>query len=193
MGHILRVNNLVCGYERKEVLKKVSFSVEEGSFLGIIGPNGSGKTTLFRAITRVLRPYRGEIFYKEKAISRIPRRELAREVAVLPQALSITFSYSVEEFVLMGRFPYLGRLEKAKDVDLKIVEKAMSLADVQPLRGRMISELSGGEKQRAILAQALAQEPKLLLLDEPTSHLDIGHQIEILDLVRSEERRVGKV
>lgn len=189
MGYILKVNNLVCGYEEKKVLKGLSFSVEEGSCLGIIGPNGSGKTTLFRAITRVLKPYQGEIFYKEKTISRIPRRELAREIAVLPQALSITFSYSVEEFVLMGRFPYLGRLEKAKEVDLEIVEKAMTLADIRSLRERRVSELSGGERQRAILAQALAQEPKLLLLDEPTAHLDIGHQIEILDLVRNLNRK----
>lgn len=184
MGDILRVSDLVCGYDREDILKGISFSVEEGSFLGIIGPNGAGKTTLFRAIARVLKPYRGEILYKERALSRIPRRDLAREVAVLPQVLSITFSYSVEEFVLMGRFPYLGRLEKEKKVDLEIVERAMALADVLSLRERKVWELSGGERQRVILAQALAQEPELLLLDEPTAHLDIGHQIEILDLVR---------
>ncbi len=188
MGYILRVNELVCGYENEEVLRGISFSVNEGSFLGIIGPNGSGKTTLFRCITRGLKPYRGEIFYKEKSLNRIPRRELAREVAVLPQLLSIPFPCSVEEFVLMGRFPYLGRLESAKKVDLETVEKAMVLADILPLRERRVSELCGGERQRVILAQALAQEPELLLLDEPTSHMDIGHQIEILDLLRKLNR-----
>ena len=192
MGDILRVSELVCGYEGNEVLKGISFSVEEGSLLGIIGPNGSGKTTLFRAIARVLKPYRGKIFYKNESVNRIPRRELARKIAVLPQMLNIAFSFSVEEFVLMGRFPYLGRLEKARGTDLKIVEEAMNLADVRFIRERKISELSGGERQRVILAQALAQEPELLLLDEPTAHLDIGHQIDILDLVRklNRERKV---
>ncbi|NOX96798.1 MAG: ABC transporter ATP-binding protein [Nitrospirae bacterium] len=188
MGYILRVSGLVCGYGEEEVLKGISFSVAEGSFLGIIGPNGSGKTTLFRCITRVLKPYRGEIFYKGKSLNRIPRRELAREVAVLPQMLSIPFPCSVEEFVLMGRFPYLGRLERGKRADLEMVEKAMVLTDILPLRERRVSELCGGERQRVILAQALAQEPELLLLDEPTSHMDIGHQIEILDLLRKLNR-----
>ncbi len=188
MGNILRIAGLACGYGDKEVLKSISFSVGEGSFLGIIGPNGSGKTTLFRAVTRILKPYRGEIFYKERALARIPRRELAREVAVLPQMLSIPFPCSVEEFVLMGRFPYLGKLERAKRADLEMVEKAMVLSDILAFRERKVSELSGGERQRVILAQALAQEPELLLLDEPTAHLDIGHQIEILDLVRKLNR-----
>ena len=188
MGYILRVNELVSGYENKEVLKGISFSVAEGSFLGIIGPNGSGKTTLFRSITRVLKPYEGEIFYKGKSLNRIPRRELAREVAVLPQMLGIPFPCSVEEFVFMGRFPYLGRLERTKRVDSEIVEKAMVSADILSLRERRVSDLCGGERQRVILAQALAQEPELLLLDEPTAHMDIGHQIEILDLLRKLNR-----
>lgn len=181
---LLRVDDLICGYGDVKVLKGVSFSVKRGSFLGIVGPNGAGKTTLFRTITRILKPWRGKIFYCGQELNRISSRDLAKEVAVLPQILEIPFSFSVEQFVSMGRFPHLRRFERLKRHDLEVIENAMVLSDVLPFRERRISELSGGERQRAILAQAFAQEPRFLLLDEPTAHLDIGHQVEILDLIR---------
>ena len=181
---LLKVNNLVCGYNGKEIIKGISFSVSEGEFLGVIGPNGAGKTTLLKALTKVLKPYRGDILYCGRNISNLSAGELAREIAVLPQILEIPFSFTVEEFVLMGRFPHLKRMEKPKTHDLEVVEKVMEQAEVLPLRKRKINQLSGGERQRVLFAQALAQEPHLFLLDEPVSHLDIKHQVEILDLLK---------
>lgn len=191
MGNLLEVRNLVCGYGQKEVLEGISFSVKEADFLGIIGPNGAGKTTLFRAITRVLKPWKGQVIYNGRNILRVSPRDLAREVAILPQILEISFSFSVEEFVLMGRFPHLGRFERLREKDRRVADQAMALADVAQFRDRKIFELSGGERQRVILAQGFAQQPRLLLLDEPTAHLDIGHQVEILDLVKKLNRETA--
>ncbi|MFH1504447.1 MAG: cob(I)yrinic acid a,c-diamide adenosyltransferase [Candidatus Omnitrophota bacterium] len=188
---MLQIKNLTCGYEEKEIIRDVSFSVREGEFLGIIGPNGSGKTTLFRAITGILRPWKGGIQYKGEHISKISTREFSREAAVIPQILEVPFAFTVEEFVLMGRFPYLGRFEALRAKDLEVLEEALALTDIAGLRQRKISELSGGERQRAIFAQGLAQEPSLLLLDEPTAHLDIAHQVQILDLVKRLNREKG--
>ncbi|UCB57240.1 MAG: ABC transporter ATP-binding protein [Candidatus Omnitrophota bacterium] len=184
--NILEVKDLRCGYdcERGAVIKDISFSVREGEFLGVIGPNGAGKTTLFRAVSGALRPWEGNVFYKDKEICRIGPRDFASQVAVMPQMLEITFSFSVEEFVLMGRFPHRTRFSALREKDLAILEEVLRLTDTFSLRRRKILELSGGERQRVLLAQAFAQEPQLLLLDEPTLHLDISHQVQILDLVR---------
>ena len=181
---MLNIKDLLCGYDVREVIKNISFSVKKGDFLGIIGPNGAGKTTLFRTITRILKPWKGNISYKDKETSRISPRDFAREVAVIPQILEVPFAFSVEEFVLMGRFPHTGRFEALRQRDYRVLEDVLNLTDIFSFRKRKISELSGGERQRVILAQGLAQEPQLLLLDEPTSHLDIAHQVQILDLIR---------
>jgi iron complex transport system ATP-binding protein len=184
MGALLEVKNLSCGYDENEVINGISFTIEEKDFLGIIGPNGAGKTTLFRALTRILKPLRGTVHFQGRNLADVPRRETAKEIAVLPQMLDTCFSFPVGEFVQMGRFPHLKRLERHGKSDREAVDGAMSLAGVLPLRHRLISELSGGERQRVLIAQALAQQPWLLLLDEPTTHLDIGHQVEILDLLK---------
>jgi len=189
--NILQTTNLTCGYGQKQVIKDISFSVKEGEFVGVIGPNGAGKTTLFRAVTGVLRPFKGQVLYKGREISKISPREFAREAAVIPQILDVPFSFTVEEFVLMGRFPHLGRFEALGERDSKALEEALSLADISDLRERRISELSGGERQRAVFAQGFAQEPCLLLLDEPTAHLDIAHQVQALDLVKKLNRQKG--
>lgn len=181
---VLKVKNLSCGYDAREIIKNVSFSVKEGEFLGIIGPNGAGKTTLFRAITKVLNPWKGSILYKDKDIFEISPRDFARDVAVIPQILEVPFAFSVEEFVLMGRFPHTGRFEGMGKRDYKVLEDALKLTDTSSLRERKTCELSGGEMQRVVLAQGFAQEPRLLLLDEPTSHLDIAHQVQVLDLIK---------
>lgn len=188
---LLEVDNLVCGYDKREVLREVSFQVESGDLLGIVGPNSAGKTTLFRTIIRVIRPWRGKILYRGKALEKISQMELAKEVAVLPQVIEIPFPFTVSEFVAMGRFPHLRRFERLKGHDLEAIDRAMELADILHLQERRINELSGGERQRAVLAQGFAQEPRLLLLDEPTSHLDIGHQVEILDMIRKLNREWG--
>lgn len=181
--NLLEVRDLVCGYDGEEVIKGLSFSVQSGEFLGILGPNGAGKTTLLRAITGVLKHSSGKIYYQEKELLKIPVRKVAREIAVLPQILEISFSFSVEEFIRMGRFPHRGRLEGFRKEDEIAVEKAMEMTGILNLKSKSVNQLSGGERQRVLLAQALAQEPQLILLDEPTAHLDIKHQVEILDLL----------
>jgi len=191
MGNILEIKNLVCGYVEKEIIKQVSFSAKEGEFLGIIGPNGSGKTTLLRSITGLLKYWEGEVLYNGRNISKIPLREFAQNVAVLPQILNINFSFTVEQLVLMGRYPYLKKFQSISKKDLDIAKNSMSLTDISHLTERRVGELSGGEWQRVLIAQALTQEPKLLLLDEPTTHLDITHQIETLDLVKKLNEEKG--
>jgi iron complex transport system ATP-binding protein len=182
--NILSVKNLFCGYSNNTIIKNISFDVKEGEFLGIIGPNGSGKTTLFRAISGILKPFEGEIRYKNYLINKVSSLFLAREVAVIPQLLEIPYSFEVEEFILMGRFPHNGRFQRFSKKDYEILESVVNLTDIASIRNRKMSELSGGERQRVIIAQGFIQEPRMMLLDEPTSHLDITHQIKILDLLK---------
>lgn len=191
MGVILRVEDLVCGYGDADVITGITLSVREGEFLGIIGPNGSGKTTLFRAIAGLIAPRKGRIIYKGRDTSAVSRAHLAEEVAILPQFLEANFPFTVEEFVMMGRYPHMSRLSRETPQDRQAVDKALAATGTVSLRGRRISDLSGGERQRCLLAQGLAQEPTLLLLDEPTAHLDIGHQIEALDLLSRLNREEG--
>ena len=186
----LEAASLHCSYEDKEVLSGLSFTVEEGEFVGIIGPNGAGKTTLFRAITRVLKPRQGKIYYRGIDIEEY--RGLERDIAAMSQFMDEPFSFSVEDFVMMGRFPHVKRFGEPGQKDLDVVNEALEITDTLAVRSRKVNELSGGEKQRVYLAQALAQAPKLLLLDEPTAHLDIGHQIEVMDLIQklNKERNI---
>jgi iron complex transport system ATP-binding protein len=188
---MLKISNLSSGYRDKEVIKNISFEVKQGDFVGIIGPNGSGKTTLFRTLTKVIPEYRGLAMYKNKEIKNWQVRALSREIAVVPQFLFMTFSFTVYNFVALGRSPYLGRLEPLSTRDKEIIEHSMYTTECSHLGDRIVTELSGGELQRVFLAQALAQEPKLLLLDEPTSHLDIGHQVEILHLLKQLNQQSG--
>jgi iron complex transport system ATP-binding protein len=186
---MLQVKGLSCGYGKRVVLHGVSFGIERGEFVGIIGPNGSGKTTLLRAINGFLRPFQGTIALEGREIRHMDRRELAQRVAVVTQSPQTAPPFSVEEMVLLGRIPHWGRfqlLETAKDVGKG--ERAMHLAGIAHARDRQMGELSGGEQQLALVARALAQEPRLLLLDEPTAHLDIGHQSQIMDLLRQLNR-----
>lgn len=181
---MLEIKNLTCGYDSKFVLQDIDFKIDRGEFLGLIGPNGSGKTTLLRAITRVLTPRKGSIIFCGKNIARIGFRELAREIAVVSQNFETSFM-TVEEFVLLGRIPHYERLQflEAKK-DIETAEKCMRLTDTFRLKDCLLNEISGGERQLALIARALTQKPKLLLLDEPTAHLDITHQVEILDLIK---------
>ena len=184
MGTLLKVEDVFGGYTKEAVLKRVSFEISQGEFLGIIGPNGSGKSTLLRLMTRVLLPQKGKILFENKDITKIKLKELCRKIAFVPQDTLINFSFSVEEIVLMGRIPHLKRLQLETQKDFLIAQKSLSSTDILHLNDKKIDQLSAGERQRVIIAKALAQEPILLLLDEPTSHLDIGHQIQILDLLK---------
>jgi len=188
----LKVLNLSFSYPSRPILNEITFEVKSGTILGIVGPNGAGKSTLIRTIAKNLPMQKGAVFLDKKDLSLMSNKELAQNLAVVPQEADVNFGFTVEEVVLMGRTPYLKRLQSEGKKDYEIAKEAMKATKVWDLRGRYITELSGGEKQRVILARALTQEPKILLLDEPTSHLDINHQMEMLSFLRSLTRE-GKL
>jgi len=184
MGILLKIKNLYGGYRKKDIIRGLSFEVNEGDFFVIIGPNGSGKTTLFRLATRVLKIKSGNIIYKGTDILHMRLKEFCSRVAFVSGDISAGFPITVMEFVLMGRIPHLKRLQFETKKDIEIAQEKLILADALHLKDKCIDELSAGERQRVVIARALAQEPELLFLDEPTSHLDIGHQVQILDLLK---------
>ncbi len=189
MDALLKINNLSGGYHKETIIKDISSETKKGDFIGIIGPNGSGKTTLLRLISKVLPPQNGNITFEGKDIANMDLREFAQSVAFVAQDTIVNFSFSVLEIVLMGRIPHLKRLQLETKEDYLIAERSMTMTDTSGLKEKRIDELSSGERQRVIIARALAQEPLLLFLDEPTSHLDIGHQIQILDLLKRLNRQ----
>jgi iron complex transport system ATP-binding protein len=186
---MLTVRNVTAGYAEKPVLKDIAVKVAAGEFMGLIGPNGSGKTTLLRVISGVLPPRQGEVCLRGRKLREMTRREVAKIAAHFLQDRVSGLAFSVREMVLMGRSPHLPRFGRESQRDLDIVERAMDFAGVSHIADRPVTEISGGERQRAFIAMCLAQEPQLLLLDEPTSHLDIGHQLSILNLIKSLNRR----
>ncbi len=188
---ILSIENVSGGYGAADVVRNVSLSVPEGSILGLIGPNGSGKTTLLRLAGKALKPRAGRVRFRGRDISAVPLREFCREVAFVPQDIEVNFSFTVMELVLMGRIPHLRRLRSETALDVRIAEEALEETDSIHLREKMADELSAGERQRVVIARALAQQPRLLFLDEPTAHLDIGHQVQALDLLRRLNRERG--
>ena len=185
---MLEVKNLVCGYNNKFILKNINFELKNKEILGIIGPNGSGKTTLLRAISKIIKQQAGQIIFEGKDIKKTGLNELAKKMAVVMQfsvASESYFNMTAEEIVQLGRTPFHSRLQFSETKqDEKIVEHAMLLTETFNLRNRPILELSGGERQLVFIARAIVQQPKLLVLDEPTAHLDIAHQIRILDLTK---------
>ena len=180
----LRISSIDCYYGSIKALDNVAFSVREGEFVGILGPNGSGKTTLLRAISRTLKPRVGTVLLDDTSIYDMENREVAKNVAVVPQETIATFDFTALDIVLMGRTPYIDRFRQESREDLAIVKRVMKLTNTWHFAERLVNELSGGEKQRIIIARALTQEPQLLLLDEPTTHLDISNQLEIMDLIK---------
>lgn len=184
MKPLLRIDNVSAGYYNEDIIQGVSLDVFARDFIGIIGPNGSGKTTLLRLCSKILHPRQGGIHFDGKDILVMDLKEFCRQVAFVSQDISTNFSFGVRELVLMGRIPHLKRLQFETKNDIEIAEKALILTGSEDLKDKMIDELSAGERQRVLIARALAQEPVLLLLDEPTSHLDIGHQIQVMDLLK---------
>jgi iron complex transport system ATP-binding protein len=181
---VLSVDGVECRYGSVKILEDVNFTVNEGDFVGIVGPNGSGKTTLLKSISRTLKPYKGTIILDKSDIYNLKSVELAKQMAIVPQESNIGFSFTALDIVLMGRNPHMKRFQMESESDLTIVRKAMNRTNTWHLADRPINELSGGEKQRVVIARALAQEPKVLLLDEPLTHLDMINQLEIMDLVK---------
>jgi iron complex transport system ATP-binding protein len=181
---LLNVDGVECRYGSVKVLDDVSLSVKGGDFVGVLGPNGSGKTTLLKSISRILKPHKGTILLNEADIYSLKSTDVAKQLAVVPQDTSIGFNFAALDIVLMGRNPHMKRFQMESEADMVIARKVMKLTNIWHLAERPINELSGGEKQRVIIARALAQEPKILLLDEPLTHLDIVNQLEIMDLVK---------
>ena len=180
---LLNCRNVSAGYGDRLILENVTFSVQEGEFVGLIGSNGTGKSTLIKCISGLLPLKSGEITICGKAHSRLKNRERARLVAVVPQSYHVEYDFTVEDIVMMGRNPYLGLRKKESQEDYEIVKNAMEMTNTEMFRGRLYNELSGGERQRVILARAIAQKPQIILLDEPTSALDVHHQIEVMELI----------
>jgi len=180
---VLEARGLGFAYGGNTVLEDVSLDLRSGEMVGIVGPNGSGKSTLLRLLSGVLSPAQGEIRIHGRALSSYSRRDLSRAIAVVPQDTVVEFPFSVGEVVLMGRSPHLGGFAFEGARDLEIARDAMVRTGVLELAQRSIHEISGGERQRVIVARALSQEAVILLLDEPTAFLDIRHEVEIYDLL----------
>ncbi|HWC32573.1 MAG TPA: ABC transporter ATP-binding protein, partial [Actinomycetota bacterium] len=181
---LLALSGVAAGYHGRPAVIDVTLAVREGEVVGLIGPNGSGKTTLVRVASRVLRPFAGRVEVAGRDLFAMSARDAARLVAVVPQETAPVFAFTALEIVLMGRSPYLPAWGSGSPRDFRRAREAMALAGVDELAERTIDELSGGEKQRVVLAQALAQDAPVLLLDAPTTHLDPGHILGVLAAVR---------
>jgi iron complex transport system ATP-binding protein len=180
---ILQLTNVSFAYHKEPVVQRMSLSVEPGEFIGILGPNGSGKSTLLKMLGGILKPDAGTVLLKGKDLREYNRKILAQSIAWLPQEHSMAFSFRVDEIVLMGRHPYLSPMTFEGQKDYDIADQAMRTTDTTHLSDRQFTDISGGEKQRVMMACAIAQEPEVLLLDEPTTALDIKYQLEIISIL----------
>jgi iron complex transport system ATP-binding protein len=187
----LRLEGATVGYRGGPVVHAVDLDLPAGGFVGLIGPNASGKSTLVKAMSRVLRPTVGRVTLEGEDLWRLPPMSVARQVAAVAQELPPAFPLVAQELVLMGRLPHLRRFQGEGPRDLAAARRALSLTGTLSLADRSLAELSGGERQRLAIARALAQDPKYLLLDEPTAHLDINYKVELLDLLRRLNRVDG--
>jgi cobalamin transport system ATP-binding protein len=188
---MIEVNSVSFRYHEDWVLQDVSFRVEKGEFVGVIGPNGSGKTTLLKILYRLLSPQKGEILFELVPMKKMDRTDIAKRIAVVAQETHLLFPFSVFETVLMGRSPHLGHLMFENEKDVELTKKALEWTKMLPFSERSMDELSGGERKRVFIARALAQEPEVILLDEPTANLDIHHQMDFLDLILTLNRERG--
>lgn len=199
-GPAYALRDVTFGYDTRfrdnseSVLKAVTCSIDSGKILGILGPNGSGKSTLLKLLARVLRPRSGTVELFGEPLSRLSQAEVARQVALVPQETMQIFPFTIAEMVLMGRFPHhqgYGGWHWEDADDWRIAHQAMEDLDVTHLGSRLVTDVSGGERQRAVIARALTQEPQVLLLDEPTAFLDLHHQLDIARILRSLNRERG--
>jgi len=185
----LKIKGITFKYASEPVLKKVTMELGEGEILGLIGPNGAGKSTLIKCIDKILKPVNGSILLDGQEIKKMTRREIAKHIGYVPQASPGCFPVTVFDMVLMGRYPRTGW--GSSDRDIEKVAEVMELLKIERFTLRNFNTLSGGEKQKVMLARALAQEPEVLLLDEPTSNLDIKHQLEVMDVIRDVVKQKG--
>lgn len=190
--NLIKIKKLDWHYGENKVLDDISLNLHNCGFYGIIGPNGSGKTTLLKNISRSLEPKKGTVFFNEKDITEYSNKELAKKISYVPQNTNLEFEFSVMDIVLMGRSPYVKRFQAENANDIGIAKRAMEITNTWHLKEKNIGMISGGERQRAIIARALAQQTNIMLLDEPVSQLDIQHQIEILEMLKklTEEKKL---
>lgn len=189
---MIKIHNLKGGYTTSPIIHDVNLEIKQGEFFALLGPNGSGKTTLFRLITGQLPIIAGDICISEKNISSLSKVEKAKKMAVLTQEANVSFDFTVEEIVSLGRYPHQkGILKQLSKADWNVIENVMEITNIYHFRKKTFRMISGGEKQRVLLAKALAQEPEILLLDEPTNHLDIKHTFQMLDLLKERQRTMG--
>jgi len=187
---LLDVDHIYCGYQQKTILENITFQILHSELVSIIGPNGSGKTTLLKTISRLIKPHNGTIRLNGINIQKLPLNQLAQQMAVVSQIVEPIY-ISVESYVLMGRLPYFKKFQFFESkADIHIAENCMKRIGVWDIRHALMNELSDGQRQLAAIARAMAQEPILLLLDEPTAHLDIAHQIQILNLIKKMNREL---
>ena len=189
---LYQINRLSFGYGAYGVFQDLDLEIPGGRFVAVVGPNGSGKSTLLDLLLGNLMPDGGGIRFMGQDLSGIPRRELARRLALVPPDFASEFPFSVEEVVMMGRHPHISRFAAPKDEDFAAVEAAIQVLDLHGLRRKTVTELSSGEKQRTALARALAQDTPLLLLDEPTANLDVSHALNALGLLKNLVRNKGR-
>ncbi|TQS81807.1 MAG: ABC transporter [Methanomethylophilus alvi] len=187
----LRAEGLHFRYREKPVLDGADLDIREGEVFGILGPNGCGKTTLLKNLNRNLSPESGRVLIGDDDIAGMAKKDIAREIAAVPQGNEIRFSFTVRDIVAMGRMPFQRQFEGESRSDGEIIDRAMHDVGIWDMRDRHINEMSGGERQRVIIARALAQTPRYLLMDEPTNHLDINMQFEVFDLVHRLSREKG--
>ena len=181
---MIKAKSLSFGYVDTEVLKSLNFSVNKGEIFSILGPNGSGKTTLIKCINRILKPKKGVVLIEGRDVKKITEKQIARRISSVPQIHRSIFPFTVLDVVLMGRNPYIDQFSSPSLEDTKIALKVLKEVGVYHLKERPYTEISGGEMQLVLIARALAQEPKVLLLDEPTSHLDFRNQILVLEVLK---------
>ncbi|MEK5148970.1 ABC transporter ATP-binding protein [Psychrobacillus sp. FSL K6-4615] len=184
MNNIFKIEQLTAGYENTKILNGINMSIEAGKVTTIIGPNGCGKSTLLKTIGRILKKQQGNIYIQGENMKSMPTKEIAKRLAMLSQAPSAPGELKVEELISYGRYPHRKNVNRLTTKDKEMIEWAMTVTNTLEFRSRNLSQLSGGQRQRVWLAMALAQETDILLLDEPTTYLDMSHQLEVLNIVK---------
>jgi iron complex transport system ATP-binding protein len=189
VSSLLTFSDVGFSYGHRPVFAGLTASLGSDACIALVGPNGAGKTTLLRLAAGALRPHDGEVRLDGRPLSSLTERAIARSIALVPQDVELPFPFTVEQFIEQGRTPFRKMFGGMRAEDREAVERAMTLTDTYSLRSRVFNELSGGERQRVKIALGLAQQPRLLLLDEPTQHLDIGRQLEMVELIHSLRRQ----
>ncbi|EKQ52366.1 MULTISPECIES: ABC transporter ATP-binding protein [unclassified Clostridium] len=185
----MEIKDIVCGYKDKKIVNGISITIESGEILCLLGPNGVGKTTLFKSLLGFLKIKSGKVMIDGEEISNWPRKKLAKAVGYVPQAHNSSFEFNVLDVVVMGRAAYIGAMSFPSKKDIEIAEESLKSLGITYLKDRIYTEISGGERQMVLLARALTQQPKILIMDEPTSNLDYGNQVRLLQQVNELARK----